>query len=267
MDRRERLGDLDTTLLAAMAGHQASVWTAMPGIIKDYDATKMTASVQPAIQAQVRNQDGSFSWVNIPLLVDCPVMFPNGGGYSLTFPIEAGDECLVVFASRCIDAWWQMGASNGPQVQSDLRMHDLSDGFVLPGPRSQPRKLSPAPATDGIELRSDDRSSYLKIDDAGKLTAHLAGDVEVVAGGAASVSATGNITASAGGNISATAAGDATVTAPTIHLTGNVTITGNLVVTGNGTVGGTMINNGTNIGKTHVHTGGTLGGGFTGQPT
>lgn len=267
MDRRERTGDLNGTLLAAMASHQAGVWTAIPGVVKSYNASAMTASVLPSIQAQVRNPDQSLSWVNLPLLVDCPVMFPNGGGFALTFPLQDGDECLVVFSSRCIDAWWQSGAANGPQVQADLRMHDLSDGFVVPGPRSQPRKLSPAPQTDGIELRSDDRSSYLKLDSAGKLTAVLVGDAQVVSGGDVSVSADGNVTLGAGGDLSATVAGVATIQAPTIQLTGNVTITGNLAVVGNASVSGTLSNNGTNVGKTHIHTGGTLPGGFTGQPT
>lgn len=259
MDRRERVGDLGTSLLAVMAGHQATIWTALPGVIQGYDAAKMTVSVKPALQARLRKEDGTFTWVEIPLLVDCPVIFPNGGGFTLSFPVVVGDECLVIFSSRCIDSWWQLGASSGPQVQAEIRMHDLSDGFALLGPRSQPRVLSPAASTDGIELRSDDRTSFIKLDDAGNLQAEVPGNASVDAGG--------DVYVTAGADLVATASGEAQVTAPTITLTGNVTVNGNLTVTGNAGIAGTLANDGVNVGKTHKHTGGTLPGGFTGVPT
>lgn len=258
MDRRERLADLDTALLAAFQGNQSGIWTAMPGVIESYDAAKMTVSVRPSIKAQVRNEDGTFEWVALPLLVDCPVIFPSGGGFSLTFPIAAGDECLVIFASRCIDSWWESG---GIQIQPDFRMHDLSDGFALLGPRSQPRVLSPSASTSGVEVRNDARTAYVRIDGSADVTVHTSADVTVNAGGDVTVLAGGNLNATAAGNLSATASGSATVTAPTITLTGNVSVVGNL------SVSGTLINDGTNIGKTHKHTGGTLSGGLTGVPT
>lgn len=160
MDRRERLNDPLVAMLAAFSGLQARLWTALPGIVQSYDAAKMTVVVQPAIKAQQLFPDGSKSWVTLPLLLDCPVMFPTGGGFTLTFPIAAGDEVLVVFASRCIDAWWESG---GVQTQLEFRMHDLSDGFAIPGPRSQPRVLSNV-STDTVQLRRDNGSTYIELD-------------------------------------------------------------------------------------------------------
>lgn len=165
MDRRERSATLDTAILAALIGHQASVWTAMPGIVQEYNASKATCSVQPAIQGLLRDKDGFESWVKMPLLVDCPVVFPSGGGFSLTFPIAAGDECLVVFASRCIDAWWQSG---GVQPQADLRMHDLSDGFVIVGPRSQANRIS-NPSTTDVVLRNAAGTTSVSIKSSGEV--------------------------------------------------------------------------------------------------
>jgi hypothetical protein len=109
MLQTERSADLGEALRAALGGHQTGVWTALPAIIQSFDATKLTCVAQPAIKAQVRAQDGSTSWVSLPLLVDVPVCFPRGGGCTLTFPVAAGDEALIVFSSRCIDAWWQSG--------------------------------------------------------------------------------------------------------------------------------------------------------------
>ncbi|MFW8450019.1 Gp138 family membrane-puncturing spike protein, partial [Klebsiella pneumoniae] len=73
-----------------------------------------------------KDESGAQVSVNLPLLVDVPVVFPRGGGCTLTFPVKPGDECLVIFADRCIDFWWQSG---GIQEPVDERMHDLSDAF------------------------------------------------------------------------------------------------------------------------------------------
>lgn len=159
MLRQERNDDLSEAILLALQGWQAGVWTALPGIVEAVDLAKQTLSVQPAIQAKVRQPDGSQSWVVMPLLVDVPIVWPRAGGFSLTFPIKAGDEVLVVFSSRCIDAWWQSG---GIQVQAELRMHDLSDGFAILAPTSQPRKLSGVSSTS-TQLRSDDGQTFVEV--------------------------------------------------------------------------------------------------------
>lgn len=163
MDQRERLNDPQEALRIALAGWQAGIWTALPGILQTFDADKMTATVQPAIQGQRRQEDGSWLDVNLPVLLDCPVIFPAGGGFALTFPLSEGDEGLVIFASRCIDAWWAQG---GIQKQARLRMHDLSDGFFLPGCFSQPRKLANVSAQN-VQLRNADGTAFMEVTPAG----------------------------------------------------------------------------------------------------
>ncbi|HBT0046088.1 Gp138 family membrane-puncturing spike protein [Klebsiella pneumoniae] len=132
----------------------------MPGIIQSFDPDAVTAVVQPAIKGVEQDESGADVSVNIPLLVDVPVVFPRGGGCTLTFPVKAGDECLVIFADRCIDFWWQSG---GVQEPVDGRMHDLSDAFCIVGPQSQAKKISGINTT-AAQFRSDDGSTYLEID-------------------------------------------------------------------------------------------------------
>lgn len=197
MDRRERIDDLNVMLLAAMQGTQADIWTSLPGIIQSFDPVAMTCVVQPAIRFRIEqpalqsynspsmtvDPSNQFAWDKMPLLLDCPVQFPGGGGVTLTFPLAAGDEVLVVFSSRCIDAWWQQG---GVQNQAAMRMHDLSDGFVIPGIRSQPRKFT---VNTGVaELRTDDGSAKITLDP----TTHTV-----------SVNSTGNVSIT-GGNVNIT---------------------------------------------------------------
>lgn len=161
MDQRQRLGDPTTAMAMATRERQSQMWTALPGIIQSFDAEKMTCEVQPTIQGTLADpKTGEAKNVNLPLLVDCPVQFPSGGGVTLTLPIAADDECLIIFASRCIDAWWQNGGIQPPMV---YRMHDLSDGFAIPGIWSQPRVLSGV-STSKAQLRSTDGLTMLELD-------------------------------------------------------------------------------------------------------
>ena len=240
---------------AYAVGREAMLWTALPGIVQSFDLQTMTCEVQPAIQGKVQNEDGSVSVVNLPLLLDCPVVFPRGGGCSLTFPIKAGDECLVVFADRAIDFWWQSG---GVQPPAETRMHDLSDGFVLVGPYSQPQVLSGV-STSAVQLRSDDGQAFFELNPQ-----------------------TYNFTLSTPGNFSATVkdflvscenftvnAQAIVLTAPTIELNGQITgggsggatatFTGDINASGDVTAGGISL-------QTHVHGGIQPGGSDTGAP-
>lgn len=196
MDRRERNPDPEEVLRMALDGKQNQIWTALPGIVKSFNNQKHTCEVQPSIILSMRKQDGTFQDLKIPLLLDCPVIFPSGGGVTLTFPIQAGDEVLVVFSSRCIDSWWYLG---GAQKQASFRMHDLSDGFVIPGPRSQPRVFA-ASATKA-QLRTDDGAAYIELDPSNK-------------------------------HINVVSNSEVNVTAPVTTITGNVTITGTLMLAG-----------------------------------
>lgn len=249
MDRRERVGDPEESLRMALDGAQSSIWTAIPGIIESFDANADTCSVQPAIMASRLQQSGVRVDLKLPLLLDCPVCFPSGGGCTLTFPIKPGDECLVVFSSRCIDSWWQLG---GVQGQAEFRMHDLSDGFVIPGPKSKPRAISVSGSA--VQLRTDDGAAFVEINPTShKIKAQTSGDIEAVA--------TGQITMTAP---------VVTINAPNIVLNGQVT-------QGKGSNGGTMqlqgpvnVVNDVIAGEkslmTHIHSGVTPGGGNTGQP-
>jgi len=112
--------------------------SAMPGIVQSFDDIEQTVTVQPAIKERIVDGEGNVSMVNLPLLLDVPVVFLRAGGFVVTMPVVKGDECLVIFGDMCIDAWWSNG---GVQVPAEKRRHDLSDGFAIVGIWSQPRRL------------------------------------------------------------------------------------------------------------------------------
>lgn len=200
MDRVELLNDAEETMRTVLDGRQSRIWTAMPGIVQTVDLVKMTCSVQPAIQGTVTDENGNKQNVNYPLLINVPIVFPGAGGFIITFPIAANDEVLVVFASRCIDSWWQSGGTLNQPMEA--RMHDLSDGFALPGPRSQ-TKLVGSISSTGAQIRNEAGTAYVEIASDGKIKLVSPSEIDL----------TGNLKVT--GNIQATGE----VTAGTIPLT------------------------------------------------
>jgi hypothetical protein len=149
----------------------AELRVASPGEIVSYDSSAQTATIQLTIREKI-NVDGNLSWESIPLLVDVPVIMPRGGGYMLEFQPNSGDECLVIFGDNCLDSWWQ---SSGIQNQIDKRRHDLSDGFAILGPTSQPKKVTSLGS--GIRLRNE--SGTVKIEISGSTATITAANVVV----------------------------------------------------------------------------------------
>ncbi|MCH7305633.1 Gp138 family membrane-puncturing spike protein [Acinetobacter higginsii] len=129
------------------------VHTSMPGIIINFDPLTKTASVQPAIQRVFLTPEGEEQPENLPPCEDVPVYFPSGGGCSLTFPVKAGDYCLLMFSERCIDNWFINGGTAPPD---DYRQHDLSDAFALVGfwPQGKGSEIW----MGGVELKNDQAS-------------------------------------------------------------------------------------------------------------
>lgn len=160
MDRRELLEDSETSIAVAIRDHQVRIWTGLPGIIQKFDAERMVCDVQPAIKGLMIDEKGNGKWIEMPLLQDCPVIFPMGGKTLSTYPITKGDECFIHISNRCIDAWWQNG---GIQPQMEVRIHNLSDGFVHVGCWSKPNWIKNI-STKTAQFRSDDGKTYVEID-------------------------------------------------------------------------------------------------------
>ena len=160
ISRAEREDVREASYRDLITAARMDMHTAMPGIIQSFDPVRMTCTVQPAIRGAIVAPSGRAEAADLPLLVDCPVVFPGGGGYVLTYPLQAGDEALIVIAERCIDAWWQSG---GVQAAAEYRLQDLSDGFVIPGPRSQPHVVTGGVGMTGAELRTDSGTTVLRL--------------------------------------------------------------------------------------------------------
>lgn len=110
--------------------------------IQSFDPARQvaTATVNYKKTRYERQLDGTYTPVHLdyPPLVDCPVIFPGGGGGVLTFPVGPGDECLAIFNDRDMDNWFN-GQPTAPNNTG--RLHSFADAFLLVGPRSTPNAV------------------------------------------------------------------------------------------------------------------------------
>lgn len=261
VSKNENLSTLASNIKQGIDARLKDLHTSMPAIIESFDAATQIATVQPAIKRIFKTDDGEIELLTpspLPILINVPVQFPRGGGFSLTFPVAKGDECLLVFAERSIDIWHKSGGVQNPGAK---RFHSLSDATAFVGISSLVNKVPNYDPTN-VQLKKDDDSVYLTLKANGNLDAHADGDINATCDNA-------NITADT----------KATVTAPDIELIGAVQITGTLDVSGVSTfaaniiaqadvaVTGILSQGGTDVGKNHAHPQGNDSGGATEQDT
>lgn len=107
------------------------VHTAMPGVVSEYNAKTRRAIIQPSLERRAGNKE----FVELPLLIDVPVLFPGTKKFTIHFPLEKGDEVSIFFSERSIEIWKGVG-QDGIQ-DTDPRRFSLSDAYCIPGLQPQ----------------------------------------------------------------------------------------------------------------------------------
>ncbi|HJX54076.1 MAG TPA: Gp138 family membrane-puncturing spike protein [Polyangia bacterium] len=169
-----------------------SLRVALPGIVQSFDpGPPATVKVLVATNELSTWNHGQGNQIAIateskqlPILCDVPVQLWGGGSWTVTFPIQPGDECMLVFADTPLDVWFQNGDLDNRQI--DQRRHTLSDGVAFVGIRSAPRGLENYSRTS-TQIRNDE--STVVID--------LAPEGITITAPAVTVNATGAVTVNA----------------------------------------------------------------------
>lgn len=134
----------------------------IPCIVQSYDSNNNTIECQPAIREKIINPDNSTQYVNLPLLINVPVVFPHTGLYGIKFPIQKGDEVLVIFSDLSIDNFWEKGNIQNP---IEARRHDLSDGIAIPCSLSLPKQgITPKVQINFTKTNIEFKTAYAKTD-------------------------------------------------------------------------------------------------------
>lgn len=100
-----------------------NIHTCLPGEIVSVDKRKGLVEVQP--KAQMTFSNGTT--LDFPIIAGVPLVFPQGGDASITFPVKEGDQCLIVFSEQPLDYWFGEGEAS-PNVK-----HGLSGAIAIPG--------------------------------------------------------------------------------------------------------------------------------------
>ena len=135
----------------------SSLHCAFPGTVVSFDPVTQTAEIQPAVKV------GSLLF---PVLPDVPVFFPGTREEAITWPVSAGDECLLILADVDIDAWFESGEATVPQ---SARKHSLSDAFAFVGFRSRPNVLDEFPESKHLFPHDHDDRYYTETETDEKL--------------------------------------------------------------------------------------------------
>lgn len=220
--------------------------TTSVGIIKSFDPVTQTASVQPAIKRVFISDDGDKQILipkDLPLLINVPVVFQRGGGFSMTFPVNIGDECKLDFLERSIDIWHSTGEVSLPGAR---RFHSLSDAVATVGLSSIPNKI-PDFDPDNIVIKKDDLSVYISI--------NKDSSMEIYSDSNMTVTSKANVTLNVTGDLTINSDGPTLVKSEDIKLDGSVVITGDLKVEGSTSLTTDVTSAGANIGNKHKHAG------------
>lgn len=146
-------------ITALLDARMLRVRVAAPGHIKSYDASKRLAD----IEVGTNPADPADPSVFVPrgIIRNVPIVFPGGGGYSLTFPLKAGDKVELVFQDHSIDQWKERGTVVDVV---DLRNHHDSDAMAFPGLRATPDANLAAHADHLVLGMDDDPAMQVVID-------------------------------------------------------------------------------------------------------
>lgn len=125
------------------------------GTIQKVDGSRRTLEVQVVFNRVAA--DGTER--PFPLLIDVPFVTIQGGGVALQVPVSAGDECLLLFSDRNIDAWFKEGGQAAPL---DGRAHDASDALAIVGLNNLTSALPANPTSEGRLISGTAKVGVLK---------------------------------------------------------------------------------------------------------
>ena len=146
VNNRFNIPDIAEFLNRRMRDISARINCILVGTVQSFNATNQTVTVSVNFQKIIKSVlplngigQSADQVISYPLLVNVPIIFFQGGGSYLTFPIAAGDTCVVLFCDRDMDTWFNTAQIAPPN--SD-RVHDINDAVAIVGIRDLQHSLA-----------------------------------------------------------------------------------------------------------------------------
>ena len=150
-------GSMPQALRFVLEQHVKTLNICMPAHIVSYDAAERRAVVLPALGMLA--SDGQH--VSPLQIADVPVLFPSGGGFTLTLPLGSGDPVLLVFSQRGLTGFKRGHGSSAPDEDSLL---DLRDAVAIPGFGPSPLQPITPVSTAGAVLQDHAGENYIALE-------------------------------------------------------------------------------------------------------
>lgn len=129
------------------------IWISIPGIIETYNSSTKRCTVKPALN--IRLTDGITAQQTS--IVNVPVVWPSGGGFTLLSPLPAGTPVEIKFSQRGITKFKETFSTEDP----GSGIFNKDDAVVIPSYGG----LSVTPATEnGISIQSEDGTNYIFVE-------------------------------------------------------------------------------------------------------
>lgn len=135
--------------------------TGLPAIVDAFSASNQMVDVTPLLKRVFLDANQEEFTIDMPKINNVPILYPAGGGWSITWPMQKGDIVYLAFAERSLDNWHE--AQPGQLIDPvQTRKHDLNDAVCVPALRPRVNPLSNISATD-LTLGREDSSNQIVI--------------------------------------------------------------------------------------------------------
>lgn len=105
---------------------------ALPAKVVAYHRTQQTVDVQVVVRKRRIDPFTDEETTFLPDVIhDVPVAFPQSAGFSISWPLTAGDFVTLLFCDRSIAEWKNSGSTD--TIPQDKRRFSMADAIAIPG--------------------------------------------------------------------------------------------------------------------------------------
>jgi len=149
IERVEKSYKLAEVIQEAIQADRMLFYCCMPGRILKYNASEQKATVEIMLKKKYTLNDENGT--DRPPIKDVPVHYFSGndGNKYIHVPVKENDLGMLLFCDRSLDVYLS-GDGSKTVLPGDVRNHDISDAFFIPGVQPFAKALQGVNADDVI---------------------------------------------------------------------------------------------------------------------